>query len=193
MLAKGLKLYEEGELDDAMRCANEVLNEKFDEPKALFLAASCCMKAGRVGLAHAIFSRVAGMHPDKPQTWNNLGNCYHEIADFKNAEIMYKKAHKLDPENAATMNNIALMHLVKCEPSLAIEWADKTLKANPNSRDAPWNRALSCLMLGKWEEGWSSFDAALGSKFRREIQYQDEDRWTGAKDQVVVVCIPWTL
>jgi len=188
VLARAAGHFEAGELDEAMRCANDVLNEKLDEPKALFLAAMCCLKAGRHGLAHAIFSRVAGLYPDKPQVWNNLGNCYHEIADFNSADQMYRKALKLDPKNAATMNNIALMHLVRCEPDKAIEWADKTLKANPDSRDAPWNRALACLMLGKWEEGWSSFDAALGSKFRREIQYQNEDRWTGEKDRIVAVC-----
>lgn len=173
--------------DEALRLVNEVLNRDFDNPLALFMAGFIMLKAERFGLAHSLFQRCTQINPNRPEPWNNMGMCHQETWDLDAAEMCFRRSLALDPENKAALNNIGLIYVNRCDPEKAIEWADKALAIDPDMRDAQDNKGLACLMLKRWREGWYFWEASLGGKHRKELNYVGEPRWDGAKGKTVVV------
>ena len=53
MIGEAEFLRAKGRSDEAIRLCNEVLNEKFDTPEAIFLIARTLLDSGKTGMAHA--------------------------------------------------------------------------------------------------------------------------------------------
>lgn len=166
---------------------NEVLNEDFNNPRALFIGAYCLLKAERFGMAYNLFSRVTQLEPKRSEPWNNMGMCHQETWNLDDAERCFLKSLALEKDNKAALNNLALVYVNRCQPRKALEWSEKALKIDSSMNDALDNKALACLMLRQWKEGWDCWKASLGGSHRREIVYGKETRWDGSKDKTVVV------
>ena len=180
-------LRSEGRTEEALRVCNEVLNEHFDDPKAIFLIARIMLDSGKSGLAHALFSRFIELKPNVGAAWNNLGSCYHEAQKLDQAERCFKRATKINPEDASSLSNLGLVYLFKCQPELAIDCSRRALALHQDLRNARHNLGLALLMRREWKEGWENYEASVGcNSDRRERVYGEEKRWDGTKGQCVV-------
>jgi Tfp pilus assembly protein PilF len=179
------------EPDAALRLCTEILNEDFNNVMALHLTGVALARGGRYGLACNLFRQVIKMAPSRAEAFNNMGMCYTEIWDLKNAEMCFMEALRRDPKDWSAMHNMALLYLNRCDPHKALEWSDKALKIEPSNWNARETKAFAQLALGKWKEGWENFEVSLGGPHRREWAYKEppnrEPRWDGTPGKTVVI------
>jgi thioredoxin-like negative regulator of GroEL len=177
-----------GDYAECIRVANELLDDNFNDALALFLVGYAFLKSERYGLAYNIFRRVAELNP-RSEPWNNAGMCHQETWNLDDAEICFRKALQLEPNNPAAMQNLALIYINRCKPEEALKWVKKAEETGNNSWEALDNKALSLLMLGKYDEGFKAYRATAGRQKQRTIRaYRDpeEPMWEGQKGKVVI-------
>ncbi len=163
-----------------------LLDKNRNDSLALFLLGQIYAEAERFGMAYMVFDRVTRLRPEKAEGWNNLGMCCEGLKDHKESMGHFQKAWSLE-KKPAYASNIGNVHLSRQEYSNAISWARKALAIDAACVSAKAVLAMSSLATGDWATGWDNYEASLGGKFRKEVQYQEEGRWTGAKGQTVVV------
>lgn len=170
--------------DEAAKKAAKVLDEDPENPLALFVIATVYSRAERFGVAANIFTRITQIKPERAEPWNNLGMCYSGIGMNVKARQCFHEAWKRDKQGIFAAN-IAMSHFADRDMKKAEEWCNKALSFG-ESKSAETTLGMVCLSNGDWDRGWKYNNASIGGKFRKDIQYQDEPRWTGEKGQGVV-------
>lgn len=179
-----------GDFERGIKLANEALNADFNNPIALFQMGYGFLKAEKFGLAYQMFMRAAQLQPERAEPWNNAGMCHQETWNLDDAERCFRKAMELEPNNQASLSNLALIYINRCQPKEALKWIAKAEKAadTPNWQSQD-NKALALLMLRQWKEGWATYRATAGMHKQRQLRaYNDPDEpmWDGQKGTVVV-------
>lgn len=140
-------------------------------------------------MAYQFAKRVAEVDPANVYAWINLGMLEEQIYRFDAAERCFRKAEVMASEEArgTLYINWGCMLVTAGRWTEAEEVCRKALQLRPESPKAKANLGLTCLALGKWEEGWPLYDAIIGfDKSRRKNKYADEDVWTGKPGTVVI-------
>lgn len=163
-------LAEQGEPDEALRIASNVLNDEPNEARALFLAAYVFLQAERYGMAYNLLIRASQLVPKREQVWNNLGMCCMKIGLIDEAKKHFNRALQLNKDNYASMNNLALIEVNECNPVKALEYVAKSLKIEPDQWDVKETSGYANLMLGNWPEGWEGFEAMVGNAKQRTAE-----------------------
>lgn len=175
----------QGQEDDALRIVNDILDELPDCTEALHLAGRIYIAAKRFGMGYnlsklALHSAENAANDDKSALLNNLALCAMGVPNRnEEAERHVRKALKIDPKNAAAMNNLALLCVNECRPEDAIAWADKSLAIKADQRETRETRGYACLMLGRWKEGWAGYETMIGGAYRKPKPVGDEPYWKG--------------
>lgn len=171
----------DGDLKEAARLCDTVLNEDPDWVPALFCAARLFIRAERHGLAYVLNRRCTELMPAESACWNNAGMCAAAIPGRDDeAERMLRKAIKLDRGSFPALNNMALVMVHKCQPEEAIKFANASLEVSPGQPDVLETRGYAYLMKGDYANGWDGYEAMVGnSKYRKEVKYKNEPRWRG--------------
>lgn len=177
-----------GRYDEAIRLACEVLNEKKEDPHALYIAAVCLVQTGKHGIAYSIIQRFLTKEPNVPHGWNNLGKCAHDVGDVEEAERCFRKALKIQPDDYMALYNLGLIALNRAEPERGIQYCERALQISPDFDQARFSLGMAQLMLRQWSPGWDNYEASAGTHAdRAERVYREEGRWDGTKGQTVVV------
>jgi tetratricopeptide (TPR) repeat protein len=181
-------LAESGEYEEAWRVLNTILDDDFDNAKALFILGFVFIKMDRIGLAYQVLKRSAEIAPHIAATWGNLGKCFLDMRKQQEAEQCFRRQLKLDPDSIMALNNLGLINQQNAEVGLALEYFKRVLKIDPDQLDAKINTGFSSLALYKWKEGWEGYNLNIGQiSDRKERHYGDEPRWDGSKGKKVLV------
>lgn len=163
----------------------KLIDDYPDSPLPLQFLGALWARAEKWGLAYNIYQRVYEM-TGRAESMNNVGLALEGMQRGQDARKWFYKARDHDPQNYKYPLNIAVTFIEDGEREKALEWAQKSLKLNPDYRNAKEVIGLACLGLGRWKEGWEGYSHMLGGKFRREVQFKDEPRWNGEKNKTVV-------
>ncbi len=161
------------------RCV-ELLDENPDDAMALFLAATIYTRAEKFGFAIALLRRIAELKPDRAEPLNNLGTCYSGLGDIESAQHWYFKAWGKKPA-AIYGANVAYTYMEQRKYGKALEWVDRALAIDPACVSAISTRGFCRLALGEWADGWKDWGVTVGGKFRKKMQFKDEQQWTGGR------------
>ena len=172
--------------DAAVRECSLLLDRNPDDALALFLIGSVYSEAERFGAAANMFRRVSDLRPSKSEPWNNLGMAYEGMKRHGEAMTHFRKAWSID-RRAMYASNIGNVFLSQQDYEQARVWARRALEIDPACRSARSVLGMSSLALHDWATGWDNYEAILGGKFRKETQYQDEDRWDGTPGKTLIV------
>lgn len=182
LIALAHDLAEQGEPDEALRVASNILNDNPNEARALFLASYVFLQAERYGMAYNLLKRAADLVPKREQVWNNLGMCCMKMHKTAEAKQHLYKALQIEPKNYAAMNNLALIEVNEGNPKKALEYVHKSLKLNPAQWDVKETQGYASLMLGDWENGWDGYEAMVGNTKQRTAEpRQDVPYWDGSQ------------
>lgn len=172
--------------DEVVRRATVLLDANPDDSLALFLIGQIYAECERFGMAANVFRRVVDLRPEKSEGWNNLGMALEGLKKHSEAMKMFRKAWNVEAR-ANYASNIGNCYLSMQEYRTAIEWARRALAVDAKCNSARAVLGISSLALGDWATGWDGYEATLGGKFRKEVQYQDEPRWDGTPGKTLIV------
>jgi tetratricopeptide (TPR) repeat protein len=166
-IEQALALAEQGEPDEALRMASNILNENPNEARALFIASYVFLQAERYGMAYNLLKQAAVLVPKRDQVWNNLGMCCMKMGLIEEARKHFNRALQINPKNYPSMNNLALIEVNECNPHKALEYVNKSLAIEPDQWDVKETSGYANLMLGNWADGWEGFEAMVGNSKQR--------------------------
>ena len=81
--------------------------------------------------------------PGNPRAYQYLGLAYHDVKDFDNAIIQYKKSLSLNPLQPDVHNNIGVSYFNRGDVDTAIMHFKHALSINPSHADAHYNLGIA--------------------------------------------------
>lgn len=146
------------------------------------------MKSDGYGVSYQLFQRAGDIFPGEAAIWHNIGKLHHELHDNDKADEYFRKALKVQPNFANSLEGLGMTHLNRAEFGMAIEYCNRALAEDPDATEARSNRGMAYLALKRWSEGWRDYNANVGKdKNRKEPIYGDEKRWDGTRGLDLVV------
>ena len=125
-------------------------------------------------------AKAAALGPDYALAQMNFGSALQALNRYDDAIQCFARALSIDPELAAAQMNFGtgMQGLARYEE--AMSRYDKALALAPDFHEAKWNKALLCLTLGQFPEGWELYEARwpAGIKGMVERKYSQQ-RWNG--------------
>lgn len=159
LLERGLAAWRAGDGETAHRLLSDHLAAAPDDIKALFAFAVACHALGRPRDAVQALERVLATVPDFVPGHFNLGNALSDLGAFDAALAHYRRACALAPGEGGHWKNLggALRALGRLEEALAA--TERACALEPKDHGARWNRIQIRLLLGRFADAWSDYDA----------------------------------
>lgn len=145
---------------------NEILTHNIGNPLVLYCLGSLYMEREAWGLAFQLLSSVVQSSPQMTEAWNNLGLVWRALLNKEKAAQCFEQALKYAPADktkvkADILSNMAGMHINEGSPDEGLNYADESLKLNPDHKKSRWHRALTLLELQRFGDAWEDHDIRL--------------------------------
>lgn len=127
-----------------------------------FLLADLYLRKQYTCLAVHLLSNLLQNNPKHSEAWCNLGIAFREEGDLERAKDCWMKSMAISGETVECCSNLAGLYADRARPKEAIEWIDKAIKLSKGDVEPLWLKALCCLSLKQWDEGWKLYE----SRFR---------------------------
>jgi len=190
-LAKQIhQLVKQEEWVKAWHACNAALNEAPEDPELLYLAGSVLRSQGHVGMALPLFGKALSKDQKQPNLWMHYGATLHDLNEWDDAIKAFSVVSALCPTDPMPPANIAASYSQLGRWKDCIEWADKSLKLDPECYIAHISKAFACLALGRWEDGFKHSDYLYGRHLVVRVYNSpenEEPQWDGSPGKTVVV------
>jgi adenylate cyclase len=157
--AHGLGKVSDVEIGKAVRLARRAIEAGKDDPDALWMAAhALSFFTGEHATAANVVDRALTLNPNSAHAWLVRGmlSNMQERPDQAIAAVEHgMRLSPLDPLRRGFTIIMSMAHFAAGRYEEAIEWADRTLAAQPDYRQAMRVRAASCAYLSRIEEAHS--------------------------------------
>lgn len=154
-LSDGIRLYEEGKYQDALKTFDKIVK---DDPnfysaqyeKAITLAVGDDKEAAR---AFYEDTYNKGYMKENPLFYMAYGNFLSDQKDYDKAEKMFQESLKIYPNSSSLFYNLALLYLRKEERQKSVDYLEKAITINPNHAGSHYMLGLIALEDGRVTEG----------------------------------------
>jgi tetratricopeptide (TPR) repeat protein len=144
--------------DDAERMLGHILKVAPNAPDPLHLMGVVAYRKGRVDEALELMERSLKHGLDAPLHFRNICEVYRAVGRYDEALATGLRAVELNPADAASLVNLAIIHDDRREFDQAIRRSEEALRLDPNLPAAHFELATSCLALGQFERGWEEYE-----------------------------------
>lgn len=114
--------------------------------------------AGRVKEALGVCEQALQMDPAHAEILNNRGVILHDLGEVRAAIASFEQAIAADPRFVRAHANIAAVLRQIGDTGAALAQSHRAVTLAPGSADAHWNLSLCQLQLGRYPEGFHSFE-----------------------------------
>lgn len=150
----GLKLENQGKLEEAIREYREAIRLTPKYPQAAFRLGVCLAAQDNLTEAIALYSAALKSKPDYPEAHLNLGCILASQGKTDQAIPHYLRALKLRPDYAEARFNLALALSEKGQVDEAIREYRKAAELRPDFADVHNNLAIALFYKGNYAEAW---------------------------------------
>ena len=165
--ALGQAYFARRDCDDALAWFSKVPPTDARGPEASFYSGVCHLQRNDAARAEAAFAGLLGRYAsaanraaDVPEVLNNLAIAEERLGKSREAELEFKRAAQIDPEEADYRFNQALAKFRGDDPAAAIEPLRELLRLEPDDPEA-WALLVAALeKSGRGSEAASERDAA---------------------------------
>ena len=144
---------------EAIYFCTRLLNLEPNNLEGLINLGVCQLRANEPDAALVQFNRAIEVDPLSPLGWVNKANILLEQELFLEARACFLKSLELDPNSEESLIGLGNLYNEQKEYRKALECLSSALAINPNNAQAQWNKALSLLRLGFFNEGWKLYEA----------------------------------
>ncbi|MBL8491114.1 MAG: tetratricopeptide repeat protein [Rhodocyclaceae bacterium] len=149
---------EAGRPEQALVCAEAVLEEGCARPDAWNVHAVALRRLSRLPAADFAYGRGLGLKPDYADMLGNRANLLREQDRLDEALVLYREAARLAPGSRNALSNLASALSAHAEPAAQLEVLLAAERLDPGNADNHWDKALALLMLGRLREGFAEYE-----------------------------------
>jgi tetratricopeptide (TPR) repeat protein len=120
--------------------------------------------------ALAAYARALAIDPLRSVTWSNRGNALADLDELDDAEASHRRAIELESERAGHWHNLAATLNEKGEFAAMRAVLDHTLQLDPARETARFDRALVCLRMGDYTQGWLDYESRWSKPGARRLE-----------------------
>lgn len=129
------------------------------DQEALLNLGICQSAMGNFKAAISTLNTLIKKNPSAESAWTNLGYLYLEDGDLENASLSFEKALLLNPKLVPALIGSGNLRNELQDYETGLHFFNLAQSIQPNNPLVRWNKALSLLRLGKYEEGWKLYEA----------------------------------
>jgi hypothetical protein len=182
-MARAAALFGAGNLKEAWSLCNAILRTDARHFYALHLVAAIAARTGEWEECIRLASRALEVQPNHAEVLANRGTALRMLNRFDEALGDYERALAASPRSLDALNNRGVTLAALNRHAEAIESYSRVLRLKPDYHRARFNRALSRLVLGNFEQGWADHEARWhGSDVSIPMRTLSQPRWTGRED-----------
>jgi tetratricopeptide (TPR) repeat protein len=134
--ARGRKQIEDGRLDDARRTFKRIVEYYSDDWELALAVGDIFLQAEEFDDAYRYLVTAAKLRPDSAHVLNRLGMALRKMKKLDEAEVTYRRAIALAPEDANLPFNLGRVYLEKHDWQKAILCAQKALSLKKDFAEA---------------------------------------------------------
>lgn len=152
LVNQGADLLSLGNPEEAERCFARVLELDPEHLLALFNSAIALSRMDKFKPAEERLIQFLELRSEDAEAWNQLGYIHFQSGNYGEAAKAYARAEELNPKDATIENNIGALHFVQGRYEKALTCFEKALVIDKNHKDALFNAADTCEVLGRLQE-----------------------------------------
>ncbi len=124
-------------------------------------------------LSETAFRTVLKQQPENADAHGNLGIALQKQLRLQEARSCYETAIRFNPNHADAHSNLGLLLQELNRPKEALAMYDRAVEIKPDFANAWWNKSLSLLLAGDYENGWPMYEWRW-----RSVQLATDRPWT---------------
>lgn len=159
VLKEAVRCHHAGDLGRAEYLYCQLIAHAEDHPELLFGLGTLYAQANAPGRAITFLKRAIDLMPRANGAMENLAAVYRTLENRDKARYWGERALKLE-RTAIALSNMSGTYINDRNPELALKWAEEAIALDPLPQ-ALNHKALALLELGRFEEGWATYDARL--------------------------------
>jgi TolB-like protein/class 3 adenylate cyclase len=162
-LSHGRRPLSEQDVEEAVTFARETIQAAPDDPDALWMAASTLLLfAGERDAAAAVIDRALALNPNSAHAWMARG--WASFAEPNVAIEALERAMRLSPLDRlgrVFATGIAYAHIVAGRYEEALDWADRSLRLEPDYSGGLLTKAIASTQLGRIEHAHAAIQRLM--------------------------------
>lgn len=177
----GVAFNDQCELDAAINNYHKAVALNPDYAEAYNNLGTALNEQGKFEEAIENYNTAVRLKPGYAEALNNLGSAFNDMGKYDEAVEKFKQALQIEPDSAEIHYNIGNNFKGKGEYEKAIEKYKNAIALNSGYAAAHWNMGLTCLLLGRYKEGWMEYEWRFKKAEHKTIySYKlDLPRWNG--------------
>ena len=155
-LAKALQ--ESGAHKESLTHHKKAVELNPTNPEALLNYGKSLSKLGSYGDALDVYKKSLQINPNYTEAFLNIGITLRDLERYDEALNFTDKAISIDPSFLEAWLNRGDIFNELARYDEALASYDKAISFKPDCADAYWNKALSQLLTGNFEDGWKNYE-----------------------------------
>lgn len=152
LMSRAWYFYQNGQYESSLNILTQLSNYDRENVKVWFLLALCYRKCSELNGSDIAFRKAISLSGNDPDIYSEYANLLVELNNFRDAEINYKSAIKINPKNHIYHYNLGLIYFRQNKIEMAIIEFERTLDCKADFRKA-LDILVQCLALsGKKNE-----------------------------------------
>ena len=168
---RGWTLQELKRPQEALESYDRALSLKSDNADAFNNRGNALQDLQRPEDALSSFDNAIALRPDHPAAYSNRGNALKTLNRVEDALQSYETAIELAVDQTDNQDRAAADRSRRRQKSDA-----------PDDAEAQWNRSLSLLLMGRFEEGWRQYEWRKLRKEAIAARTFEQPTWLGSGD-----------
>ena len=176
---RALSLHHMGKLPEAESIYKTLLGFFPNQTELLSTLGTLYLQQGRHDEGFKQLNKSLRINQEQPAVLYNMGVELQKLARLEEALACYDQALGLNPRDINSLINRGntLKDLRKYKEAIAS--FEHALSINPTASSAHWNKALTHILIGEYEQGWQEYEWGWQSGGRGDPRAFTQPTWLG--------------